>query len=116
MNLGRRSRDANRKRSAGDPLRESDSVQSGSVPECESGPSKYDDIVNHLVSIFGENREEMSDYRLYVTGHSLGGALSTLFSFHLATAVAVAKQKFNDGAVINNSITVIPTPITCVTF
>jgi hypothetical protein len=42
--------------------------------------SKADSILGRLHLLFAEH----SDYTLYVTGHSLGAALSTLFSFRAA--------------------------------
>lgn len=49
----------------------------------DTGTTKYDEIANVLhgygSQIIGE------DYSLYVTGHSLGGALSTLFGFYAST-------------------------------
>lgn len=58
------------------------------------GKSKYDEILEHVEMQFKKH----SDYRLYVTGHSLGGALACLFSFE----VAAEPSKL------------IPTPVTCV--
>jgi len=59
---------------------------------------KYTEILETIVSLFEENK----GYKLYCTGHSLGGALATLFSFYVAAAVNSGK------------ITAIPTPISCV--
>lgn len=43
--------------------------------------SKFDEIT----SIIEELMQQYPDYKLYVTGHSLGGALCTLFAFGIAT-------------------------------
>lgn len=43
-------------------------------------PSKYMEIMNHIDQLLEENPDRKS-YKLYVSGHSLGGALSTLFGF-----------------------------------
>lgn len=45
--------------------------------------TKYKKIVKELVNLFREKR--FKDYKLIVTGHSLGGALSQLLSFQLAS-------------------------------
>jgi len=62
------------------------------------GQQRYDDIIDDIVvAIDGKE-----GYSVSITGHSLGGALATLFSFKLAGA-----GKKRD---------VIPRPITCITF
>jgi len=44
-----------------------------------NGKSKYDIINEHLVSLF----ETYPDYKLLVSGHSLGAALASLFTFQI---------------------------------
>mmetsp|Transcript_20172 Transcript_20172/g.19422 ORF Transcript_20172/g.19422 Transcript_20172/m.19422 type:complete len:409 (-) Transcript_20172:227-1453(-) len=46
------------------------------------GNYKYDDILKDITDLY--TKQECSGYDLYITGHSLGGALSTLLSFKLA--------------------------------
>ena len=60
---------------------------------------KYDEILHDLNIMF----QQYPNYKLYVTGHSLGAALSTLVAFSLASC--------NDTNHIN-----IPKPITCINF
>lgn len=56
-------------------------------------PLKYDVILGQVLDLM----EEYPDCRLYIAGHSLGGALSTLFSF-----LAAADSR-------------VPGPVTCIT-
>lgn len=42
--------------------------------------TKFDEIVSQLRKLLQSN----PNYQIYVTGHSLGGALAAIFSFHLA--------------------------------
>lgn len=56
---------------------------------------KYEIIIDQIKQVFADH----PDYRLYVGGHSLGGALATVFAFECAAAVA------DD----------IPKPVTCIT-
>ena len=63
----------------------------------ETGMSKFDEIIAHVLPLF----KDRPGYRLYTTGHSLGGALSTLFAFEVA-------------ANFISSALPIPTPVTCV--
>jgi hypothetical protein len=65
----------------------------------ENGPQRYDKIVADIKAAI--NGEE--GYSVYITGHSLGGALATMLSFALAGA---------DGPEYD----AIPRPITCITF
>lgn len=55
----------------------------------ERGPQKFDEIVNDILDVY--SNDEYKDFDLYVTGHSLGGALCTLAAFKLA-----ASRKLND--------------------
>lgn len=45
-------------------------------------PSKYSEIMKHVDDLL----EERKGYKLYITGHSLGGALATLFGFYAAAS------------------------------
>ena len=65
--------------------------------------NKFDTILGHISSLFVEVPERQKDYKVYVTGHSLGGALSTLFSLYLAAFIGD-----------KNTNTVIPGPISCI--
>jgi putative lipase involved disintegration of autophagic bodies len=55
---------------------------------------KYDEIVEDVKHLL----KQKPDYKLYVTGHSLGAALSTLVSFYLACDPEI------------------PKPVTCISF
>lgn len=66
----------------------------------ENGTSKYDEIMTRVEDLFQESECHKS-YKLYVTGHSLGGALATLFSLHAAAAA-------------NFSECIIPSPVSCI--
>lgn len=48
---------------------------------------KYDEVLRHVKTLLKEN----PDYKLYVTGHSLGGALSSLASFFMASDPEITK-------------------------
>jgi len=67
------------------------------------GKNKLQEIVNHVTSLFVEVPERQKDYKVYVTGHSLGGALATLFSLYVAASIGDQTSK-----------EVIPGPITCI--
>lgn len=73
----------------------------------KGGESKYEEILRHVTKLF-ERPDIRDGYKLYVTGHSLGGALSTLFSFHVAASALQASSSTETNHVS------IPTPITCV--
>jgi len=53
----------------------------------KDGASKYETIVGHLKSML----TSYPDYKIRVTGHSLGGALSTAFAFQCACDVTLPK-------------------------
>ena len=57
---------------------------------------KYDEIMEDMKPLLADN----PDYKIYVTGHSLGAALSTIVAFYLAC---------EDDAII-------PKPVTCINF
>lgn len=44
--------------------------------------NKYETIMSHVAALLDNN----PGYRLYVTGHSLGGALATAFAFTAAAS------------------------------
>jgi hypothetical protein len=50
------------------------------------GRNKYEEIMTHVTNLFNSNPQYMAEYKLYVTGHSLGGALATLFGFYAAAS------------------------------
>lgn len=56
--------------------------------EKRSKPSKYAEVMNHVEKLLAENPARRN-YNLYVTGHSLGGALATLFGFYAAASPSV---------------------------
>jgi Lipase (class 3) len=66
----------------------------------KEGGNKLDEIVGHVRTLFVEMPERRRDYKLYVTGHSLGGALATLFSLYVAAS-------------LEETANVIPKPVCC---
>lgn len=74
------------------------------TPPKEGFPKrKYGEIVRHLENIYLHENSTYKDYNLYITGHSLGGALCTLLAFRLAGGKFLKR-------------TGIPTPINCISF
>ncbi|KAL3924306.1 MAG: hypothetical protein SGILL_001125 [Bacillariaceae sp.] len=66
--------------------------------------SKLDEIIAHVKTAFSvPGRQE--EYKLYVTGHSLGGALATIFSFYVAASL-LGDDESTDS--------VIPAPVSCI--
>lgn len=55
----------------------------------KDGHSKYEEIMTHVQKLFDALPEYKTDYKLYVTGHSLGGALATLFGFYASASSIV---------------------------
>lgn len=67
---------------------------------CKNGDIKFDDIVGQIREAYANPKYK--DYDLYITGHSLGGALSTLLSFYLVSTGKLA-DILNNKAVTNIS-------------
>jgi len=53
--------------------------------------SKFEEIMAHVQALFDSNPIYRSKYKLYVTGHSLGGALATLFGFYACSSPKLPK-------------------------
>ncbi|KAL7568820.1 hypothetical protein ACA910_007234 [Epithemia clementina (nom. ined.)] len=67
---------------------------------------KYGQILKHLSDIYDYEVDGVKvhkDFKLYVTGHSLGAALSTLLAFRLAGSNGMIKRN-------------IPFPLTCISY
>ena len=80
---------------------------------------KYDEIVKDLKSVFDSNPKYSKEYKLYVTGHSLGAALSTVVAFYLAcgyngSGSGSGSSESDDSDAVDMSF--IPKPITCINF
>jgi len=50
--------------------------------DSQEKPSRYAEIMDHIEDLFKD--PDRKTYKLYVTGHSMGGALATLFGFYAA--------------------------------
>ena len=70
----------------------------------ENGMNKYQEIIGKVEALFLEC-EQRRKYKLYVTGHSLGGALATIFSL-----VAAASTNSREGTISSP----VPLPVTCI--
>jgi len=68
--------------------------------------AEYTEILGHVTNLF--QKDTYSGYKLYVTGHSMGGALATLFSFYVAAKSYSQVKQGNTPS--------IPFPVTCVSF
>lgn len=73
----------------------------------ETKKSKLHEILDHVTFLFQEVPERQSTYKLYVTGHSLGGALATLFSLYVASFIG-------DKSPDTTTNIIIPGPISCI--
>jgi hypothetical protein len=71
--------------------------------ETQGRGSKFDSIIRHLQALM----KQYPGYQIYVTGHSLGAALATVFTFHAAAS----------GQLISSSDPTDDSPtITCINF
>mmetsp|Transcript_44631 Transcript_44631/g.94975 ORF Transcript_44631/g.94975 Transcript_44631/m.94975 type:complete len:627 (+) Transcript_44631:181-2061(+) len=57
--------------------------------EKDGQQSKYTEIMEHVNELLAEDPDRRN-YKLYATGHSLGGALATLFGLYAAASSSVA--------------------------
>ncbi|MGK3749295.1 MAG: hypothetical protein ACI8RD_001589 [Bacillariaceae sp.] len=73
----------------------------------KNGMNKYQEIMGHVQALFLQY-DRQQNYKLYCTGHSLGGALATLFSLYVAAA---AGSVVDDTSKAASSI---PTPVNCI--
>lgn len=62
----------------------SQNVKGYLMEECDHDKVKFDDILGQIRAVYANPKYK--DYDLYVTGHSLGGALSSLLSFYLVSS------------------------------
>eukprot|EP00536_Pseudo-nitzschia_multiseries_P018830 jgi/Psemu1/248934/estExt_Genewise1.C_31930004 len=82
----------------------------------ENGTNKCQEIIGHLKALFRKSNR-YKDYKLYVTGHSLGGALATLFSLYVAAAIGGGNVDGNGNDNDNddsNGGCDIPRPVSCI--
>ena len=82
---------------------------------------KYDEIVKDLKSVFDSDPKYSKEYKLYVTGHSLGAALSTVVAFYLACGYSGgsgtdSSESSDEAAASVVDMSFIPKPITCINF
>ena len=75
----------------------------------KNGMNKYQEIMGHVQALFLQY-DRLQNYKLYCTGHSLGGALATLFSLYAAAAAAAGLV---DGDTSKAAVS-IPTPVNCI--
>lgn len=54
-------------------------------PSSSANPNKYEEIMRCVEQVRKENPSRRN-YKLYITGHSLGGALATLFGFYASAS------------------------------
>jgi hypothetical protein len=73
----------------------------------KNGMNKYQEIMGHVQALFLQH-DHLQNYKLYCTGHSLGGALATLFSLYAAAAAGSVGDDTSKAAVS------IPTPVNCI--
>ena len=57
-------------------------------------PSKYEEIISHLQKLFRQDLARRRHYKLFVTGHGLGGSLATLFGYFLAASSSGKQLSF----------------------
>jgi hypothetical protein len=80
----------------------------------ETGQSKFDEIVGYVLKLYQDDPTLTRDnYKLYVAGRSLGGALATLLTFFAAAAGATTATT-TSSAKTTNTTTTIPLPVTVV--
>ena len=74
-------------------------------------PSKYDEIISHIQTLFRQDPARRRCYKLYVTGHGLGGSLATLFGYFCAASSSGKQLSF---APPSRNEDILPIPITVV--